>query len=95
MRPAALARAWQRSYYDHILRREEAIQDVEHYIWGNPVQAGMVENVLAYPYSGPCEVMAGSGSDTEDRASAMGGPAFGGEALSLRSEHRGASHGGL
>jgi putative transposase len=77
---------WQRSYYDHILRQQEELEDVARYIWANPLRAGMVENVLAYPYSGPREVMAaygdgaprvGEAQDKEDRA----------EALSLRSPH--------
>jgi putative transposase len=61
---------WQRSYYDHILRQEEALEDVARYIWANPVRAGMVENVLAHPYSGPPEAMAAYGdrrSRAEDR----------------------------
>ncbi len=75
---------WQRSFYDHIVRREEDLRDVARYIWGNPVRAGVVENMGEYPYSGPREAMAGDEGDVEDRASAMGGPAFGGKALSLR-----------
>lgn len=62
---------WQRSYYDHILRSEEALEDVARYIWGNPVQAGMVENMTGYPYSGPSETMVGQESDEEDRAEAL------------------------
>jgi putative transposase len=61
---------WQRSYYGHILRQEEDLEDVARYIWANPVRAGMVDNVLAYPYSGPQEVMgvyADSGLQVEDR----------------------------
>ena len=74
---------WQRSYYDHILRQEEDLEDVARYIWANPVRAGMVDNVLAYPYSGPPEVLAAYGDSgphvegREDRA----------EALSLHSPH--------
>jgi putative transposase len=83
---------WQRSYYDHILRQEEDLEDVARYIWANPVRAGVVEDVLAYSYSGPREAMAAYGDsglqvedkeDLEDRASAKGGPASGGKALSL------------
>ena len=68
---------WQRSYYDHILRQEEDLEDVARYIWSNPVRAGMVENVLAHPYSGPREAMAAYGDsdlyveDREDRAEAL------------------------
>jgi putative transposase len=90
---------WQRSYYDHILRSEETLEGMARYIWTNPVRAGMVENVMAYPYSGPREAMAAYG-DTglhadgrEDRACAGGAPAFGGEALSLQSGVRGPSPG--
>ena len=45
--------AWQPSYYDHILRREEALEDVAAYIWSNPVAAGLIENAHDYPWSGP------------------------------------------
>ena len=84
---------WQRSYYDHILRQEEDLEDVARYIWANPLRAGMVESVLAHPYSGPREAMVAYGDsglhvedreDKEDRACARGAPASGGEALSLR-----------
>ena len=47
--------AWQPSYYDNILRREDALEDVAAYIWTNPVTAGIVEEVWDYPWSGPRE----------------------------------------
>ena len=47
--------AWQTSYYDHILRREEALDDVARYIWSNPVTAGLVDDAGAYAWSGPRE----------------------------------------
>ena len=64
---------WQRSYYDHILRYEETIEDVAWYIWGNPVRAGMVADALDYPYLGPREMMgeAERSLDVEDRAEAL------------------------
>ncbi len=74
---------WQRSYYDHVLRKEEAIEEVAQYIWGNPVRAGLVEDVMEYPYSGPRELMAGYGEEAgealllrraEDRAEAVALP---------------------
>lgn len=43
---------WQRSFYDHALRREEALEDIALYIWQNPVRAGIVENPLVYQWSG-------------------------------------------
>jgi putative transposase len=45
--------AWQVSYYDHVLRREEAILDVARYIWDNPVKEGLVSDPRDFPYSGP------------------------------------------
>jgi hypothetical protein len=75
---------WQRSYYDHVLRYEEDLASVARYIWGNPVRAGIVENVTEYTYSGPREAMAEHGCDAEDRA----------EALSLRSAARSISRDG-
>ena len=43
---------WQRSYYEHILRREETVEDISRYILNNPVRAGLVEDFRQYPYSG-------------------------------------------
>jgi putative transposase len=83
---------WQRSYYDHILRREEDIEDVARYIWANPLRAGMVENVLAYPYSGPWEAMVAYG-DRGSRAEDREGDEDRAKALSLHSPHpRSAGH---
>jgi REP element-mobilizing transposase RayT len=48
---------WQTSYYDHILRREEALEDVAAYIWENPVNAKLVEGARDYRWSGPGEHM--------------------------------------
>ncbi len=65
---------WQRSYYDHILRREESLESIALYIWANPVRAGMVEDIVSYSYSGPREQMVGYGkpaADDQDRAEAL------------------------
>jgi REP element-mobilizing transposase RayT len=43
---------WQKSYYDHILRSEERVEAVAAYIWGNPVRAGLVQDMDSYPFSG-------------------------------------------
>lgn len=48
---------WQISYYDHVVRREEDVQQIAAYIWDNPLRAGLVENRLDYSYSGPRELM--------------------------------------
>ncbi len=31
-----MGKLWQRSYYDHIVRREEALNDIRQYIIDNP-----------------------------------------------------------
>ena len=43
---------WQRSFYDHALRKEEDINVVAEYIWANPVRAGLVADINAYPHWG-------------------------------------------
>ena len=43
---------WQRGYFDHVLRRDEATESVARYIWNNPVRAGLVEHPQQYPFSG-------------------------------------------
>ena len=51
---------WQVSYYDHVdhvLRKEEAIEEVARYIWNNPVAEGLVDDWSRYPLSGPRELM--------------------------------------
>jgi REP element-mobilizing transposase RayT len=45
--------AWQISYYDHVLRKEEALLDVAQYIWDNPVKEGIVDDPRDFPFSGP------------------------------------------
>jgi putative transposase len=43
---------WHLSYYDHILRKEESIEEVAEYILGNPVRKGLVFDLREYPFSG-------------------------------------------
>ena len=49
--------AWQISYYDRVLRKEEAAEDVALYIWTNPVMAGMVGEIQVYEWAGPRELL--------------------------------------
>ena len=56
----AVARAyglklWQPSFYDRILRREEATLSVARYILENPVRAGLVKSPGEYLFSGSTE----------------------------------------
>ena len=46
---------WQKSFYDHILRKEENIPQVIRYILENPVREGIVEYFADYPFSGSLE----------------------------------------
>jgi len=41
---------WQRSFYEHILRREENLVDVARYILNNPVRKGLVEEYKQYKW---------------------------------------------
>ena len=43
---------WQRSFYDHALRREENLEKVARYIWWNPVRARLTDHPLHYKWSG-------------------------------------------
>ena len=43
-------RIWQRSFWDHVLRREESTYLVARYVVENPVRAGLVVDVADYPY---------------------------------------------
>jgi putative transposase len=45
-------RLWQPSFYDHILRNEDATLAVARYILENPVRAGLVASPAEYPCSG-------------------------------------------
>ena len=42
---------WQRSFYDHALRRDEDIQTTAEYIVNNPVRKHIVKHWTEYPYS--------------------------------------------
>ena len=43
---------WQRSFFDHGLRREESFEHAARYILENPVRAGLVEHAADYRWSG-------------------------------------------
>ncbi|MCH7836167.1 MAG: transposase [Chloroflexi bacterium] len=50
-------RLWQISYYDHVVQRNEDVEQIATYIWDNPVRAGLAESRLDYVFSGPRERM--------------------------------------
>lgn len=43
---------WQRSYYDHVLRRPDELQTAVEYILDNPARAGLADDPCEYPFSG-------------------------------------------
>lgn len=45
-------RIWQRGFWDHVLRRDEDVERVAAYVVDNPVRAGLVSSLNAYPYWG-------------------------------------------
>ena len=45
-------RLWQRSFFDHGVRREESLLDIARYILANPVKAGLVVEAKDYKWSG-------------------------------------------
>lgn len=47
---------WQKSFYDHIVRREESLTGIMSYIFNNPVRGGLAKDFLKYPYSGSFEI---------------------------------------
>ena len=44
-------KCWQKSFYDHALRKEEDIKTVVEYTINNPVRAGMVSHWSEYAWS--------------------------------------------
>ena len=43
---------WQRSYHDHVIRKEEDLDAVRRYVLENPIRAGLVEEPEDYPFAG-------------------------------------------
>jgi len=42
---------WQKNFYDHIVRKEESLNNIAEYIVNNPVRKGIVEEWEQYPHS--------------------------------------------
>lgn len=43
---------WQKNFYEHILRRDDAFPRVAAYIWNNPIRKGLCQDFREYPFSG-------------------------------------------
>ncbi|MGR3302089.1 MAG: REP-associated tyrosine transposase [Candidatus Scalindua sp.] len=50
---ATRRRLWQKSFYDHVVRKEENLNSIAEYIFNNPVRKGLVEDYDDYPFLGP------------------------------------------
>jgi putative transposase len=44
---------WQKSFHDHVIRKEEDLKSIAGYIFNNPVRKGLVEDYEDYPFLGP------------------------------------------
>lgn len=42
---------WQKNFYEHVVRRDESLEEIAKYIVYNPVRKGLVSNWQEYPYS--------------------------------------------
>ncbi len=51
---------WQRSWYDHIARKEDDVPEICKYILENPVRKMLVESSDLWPYSGMPDAFAAS-----------------------------------
>ncbi len=49
---------WQRAFYDHAARQDEALRQIARYIVANPLRAGLVRDIGPYPH-GDCIWMTG------------------------------------
>jgi REP-associated tyrosine transposase len=47
-----LAAAWQKDFYDHVIRKEENLISIARYILDNPVRKGLVAHWDDYPFKG-------------------------------------------
>lgn len=58
LKPTLAPAAWQRQPYDHVLTQAErergAFETIAHYIFGNPVRAGLIARWREYPFTGAC-----------------------------------------
>lgn len=50
-----IEKLWQVNYYDHIVRKEESLQNISDYILQNPVRKEMVQKWQDYPFCGVIE----------------------------------------
>lgn len=51
-RHGVLGAFWQKSFWDHMVRRQEDLAVVVAYVMANPVRAGLVARPEDYPFAG-------------------------------------------
>ena len=52
IRKSSIQEAWQKGFYEHILRTGADHASVAAYIFENPVRAGLTKDIHSWPYSG-------------------------------------------
>jgi REP element-mobilizing transposase RayT len=52
-----MSAAWQRGFFDHVLRSDESYAQKWNYARENPVRAGLVDNADDWPFSGELVVI--------------------------------------
>ena len=43
---------WQKSYYDHVIRKKENLNNIASYVFNNPVRKKLVDDFIKYPFLG-------------------------------------------
>jgi putative transposase len=43
---------WHKGFFDHLIRHSESYSEKWHYVWQNPVRAGLVTDAEDWPYQG-------------------------------------------
>lgn len=52
LRRQGLKQVWQKSFYDHVIRKEESLIETVKYILDNPIRKGLTKAEEEYPYRG-------------------------------------------
>jgi hypothetical protein len=54
---SATTALWQREFFDHVLRSGESYSEKWHYVFDNPVRAGLVSSAEEWKYAGEIETL--------------------------------------
>jgi putative transposase len=61
---------WHRSYYDHVLRDDDGMEEIAAHVWLNPVKAGLIAAATDFEFSRPSQYL----GRFSDRAEALSLP---------------------